>query len=134
MEKRSISGKDILRMDGLLPPTRRLPVCDAVTSSDKKKDKKWSIGGILKRISAIRDYDSSSNDEEMVYCTRQPRPRTVFNRKSHVVLRPVNKDSKRLSRNSSSNNTLTNAVDAPSLQRDSTHSRSSDGSIVGWAK
>lgn len=40
MEKRSISGKDILRMDGLLPPTRRLPVCNAVTSTDKKKRKK----------------------------------------------------------------------------------------------
>ncbi|XP_076238435.1 uncharacterized protein LOC143181744 isoform X2 [Calliopsis andreniformis] len=135
MEKRSITGKDILRMDGLLPPTRRLPVCDAVTSSDKKKDKKWSLGGILKRISAIRDYDSSSNDEEMVYCTRQPGGRTVFNKKSHVVLRPVEKDSNQhLNRNSLSTDITTNSVDTPSLQRDSAHSRSSDGSLDGLSK
>ncbi|XP_043259122.1 uncharacterized protein LOC122401204 isoform X1 [Colletes gigas] len=136
MQKRSITGKDILRMDGLLPPTRRLPVCDAVTSSDKKKEKKWSIGGIFKRISAIRDYDSSSNEEEMVYCTRQPRPRTVFNRKSHnVILRPVkNNLHQHLDKNSSTNTTATNSVDTPSLQRDFAHSRSSDGSLDGLSK
>ena len=136
MEKRSISGKDILRMDGLLPPTRRLPVCDAVTSSGKKKDKKWSIGGILKRISSIRDYESSSNDEEMVYCTRQPRPRSVLNRKSqNVVLRPVEKNSNKHSNKSSSTNDATaNSVDTSNLQKDSTHSRSSDGSLDGPSK
>ncbi|XP_053974479.1 uncharacterized protein LOC128874137 isoform X1 [Hylaeus volcanicus] len=134
MEKRSITGKDILRMDGLLPPTKRLPVCDAVTSSEKKKEKKWSLGGILKRISAIRDYDSSSNEEEMVYCRRQPRPRTVFNRKSHnVVLHPV-KSNHHLDKNSSTNSIATNLVDTSSLQKDSTLSRSSDGSLDGLNK
>ncbi|XP_076173417.1 uncharacterized protein LOC143149716 isoform X2 [Ptiloglossa arizonensis] len=136
MEKRSITGKDILRMDGLLPPTRRLPVCDAVTSSDKKKEKKWSIGGILKRISSIRDYDSSSNDEEMVYCTRQPRPRTVFNRKSHnVILHPVKNNShQHLDKNSLTNSIAATSAGTPSLQRDSTQSRSSDGSLDGPSK
>ncbi|KZC13596.1 PREDICTED: uncharacterized protein LOC107191815 [Dufourea novaeangliae] len=131
MEKRSITGKDILRMDGLLPPTRRLPVCDAVTSSDKKKEKKWSLGGILKRISSIRDYDSSSNDEEMVYCTRQPRPHSVFNRKSHsVTLHPVKRNTdKHLSKGSSSNSTVATSVDTTDLQRNSMHSRSSEGSL-----
>lgn len=130
MEKRSISGKDILRMDGLLPPTRRLPVCNAVTSTDKKKDKKWSIGGILKRISSIRDYDSSSNDEEIVYCTRQPRPCTVFNRKSNnVVLHPVEKGS-----NQNLNDAVAKSLDTTSLQRDSLNSRSSDGSLDGLSK
>ncbi|XP_033321293.2 uncharacterized protein LOC117217642 isoform X1 [Megalopta genalis] len=130
-KKRSITGKDILRMDGLLPPTRRLPVCDAVTSSDKKKEKKWSIGGIFKLISSIRDYDSSSNDEEMVYCTRQSRPLSVFNQKSHnVTLHPVKKNSDHhLSKHSSSNGTIDNSVDTASLQRDSVHFRSSDGSL-----
>ncbi|XP_076283667.1 uncharacterized protein LOC143210571 [Lasioglossum baleicum] len=131
MERRSITGKDILRMDGLLPPTRRLPVCDAVTSSDKKKEKKWSLGGILKRISSIRDYDSSSNDEEMEYCTRQSRPLSVSSQKSHnVTLHPVKRNTdQHLSKHSSSNGTIDNSVDAASLQRDSTHFRSSDGSL-----
>lgn len=131
MEKRSISGKDILRMDGLLPPTRRLPVCNAVTSTDKKKEKKWSIGGILKRISSIRDYDSSSNDEEIVYCTRQPKPRTVFNRKLHnVVLQPIEKNS-----NQHLNiNDTTKSMDITNLQKDSLNSRSSDGSLDGLSK
>ncbi|CAK9808990.1 hypothetical protein ANTQUA_LOCUS5832 [Anthophora quadrimaculata] len=135
MEKRSISGRDILRMDGLLPPTRRLPVCDAVTSSDKKKEKKWSIGGILKRISSIRDYDSSSNDEEIVYCTRQPRTRTVFNRKTHnVVLHPVEKNLDQHLNNNNVNDIVAKSVDTASLQRDSVHSRSSDGSLDGLSK
>ncbi|XP_031846191.2 uncharacterized protein LOC116432877 [Nomia melanderi] len=136
MEKRSITGKDILRMDGLLPPTRRLPVCDAVTLSDKKKEKKWSIGGILKRISSIRDYDSSSNDEEMVYCTRQQRPLSVFNRKSHnVTLHPVKRSTdEHLNKNNSSNGTIDNLVDTSSLQRDSTHVRGSDGSLDRLSK
>lgn len=135
MEKRSISGKDILRMDGLLPPTRRLPVCNAVTSTDKKKEKKWSIGGILKRISSIRDCDSSSNDEEIVYCTRQPRPRTVFNRKSHnVVLHPVEKSSNQYLDINDSNDTAAKSVDTASMQRDSLNSRSSDGSLDGLSK
>ncbi|XP_078048480.1 uncharacterized protein LOC144475915 isoform X2 [Augochlora pura] len=131
MEKRTVTGKDILRMDGLLPPTRRLPVCDAVTSSDKKKEKKWSIGGIFKLISSIRDYDSSSNDEEMVYCTRQSRPLSVFNQKSHnVTIHPVKKTTDHhLSKHSSSNGTIDNSVDTASLQRDSGHFRSSDGSL-----
>ncbi|CAL7939338.1 unnamed protein product [Xylocopa violacea] len=134
MEKKSISGKDILRMDGLLPPTRRLPVCNAVTSTDKKKDKKWSFGGILKRISSIRDYDSSSNDE-IVYCTRQPRPRTVFNRKSHsVVLHPVEKSlNQHLSKNDV-NNIAEKSLDSTNLQKDSLNSRSSDGSLDGLSK
>ncbi|KOC69809.1 hypothetical protein WH47_07019 [Habropoda laboriosa] len=135
MEKRSISGRDILRMDGLLPPSRRLPVCDAVTSPDKKKEKKWSIGGILKRISSIRDYDSSSNDEEIVYCTRQPRTRTVFNRKSHnVILHPVEKNSHQHLNNDNLNDTATKSMDTASLQRDSVHSHSSDGSLDGLSK
>ncbi|XP_076763451.1 uncharacterized protein LOC143430866 isoform X2 [Xylocopa sonorina] len=134
MEKKSISGKDILRMDGLLPPTRRLPVCNAVTSADKKKEKKWSFGGILKRISSIRDYDSSSNDE-IVYCTRQPRPRTVFNRKSHsVVLHPVEKSSSQQLGTSDVNNAAEKLLDSTNLQRDSLNSRSSDGSLDGLSK
>ncbi|XP_017875969.1 uncharacterized protein LOC108622544 isoform X2 [Ceratina calcarata] len=129
MEKRSISGRDILRMDGLLPPTRRLPVCNAVTSPDKKKEKKWSIGGILKRISLMKDYDSSSNDEEIEYCTRQPRPRTVFNKRSHnVVLHPVDKTSVNDVTEAGTNN------DTTTSQKDTLNSRSSDGSLDGLSK
>nr|XP_034184297.1 uncharacterized protein LOC117606210 isoform X1 [Osmia lignaria]XP_034184298.1 uncharacterized protein LOC117606210 isoform X1 [Osmia lignaria]XP_034184299.1 uncharacterized protein LOC117606210 isoform X1 [Osmia lignaria]XP_034184300.1 uncharacterized protein LOC117606210 isoform X1 [Osmia lignaria]XP_034184301.1 uncharacterized protein LOC117606210 isoform X1 [Osmia lignaria]XP_034184302.1 uncharacterized protein LOC117606210 isoform X1 [Osmia lignaria] len=140
MEKRSISGKDILRMDGLLPPTRRVPVCNAVTSTDKRKEKKWSLGGILKRISSMRDYDSSSNDEEIVYCTREPRPRNVFNRKSHsnVILHPVEKNSEQSFNNhdnqdNQDNDSIAKLLDTSSLQRDSMH-RSSDGSLDGLSK
>ncbi|OAD57994.1 hypothetical protein WN48_00786 [Eufriesea mexicana] len=122
-------------MDGLLPPTRRLPVCNAVTSTDKKKEKKWSFGGILKRISSIRDYDSSSNDEEIVYCTRQPRPRTVFNRKSHnVVLHPVEKGLNQPLNSNDSNDTVEKSMDVAGLQWDSLISRSSDGSLDRLSK
>ncbi|XP_012144203.1 uncharacterized protein LOC100881281 isoform X2 [Megachile rotundata] len=135
MEKRSISGKDILRMDGLLPPTRRVPVCNAVTSRDKRKEKKWSLGGILRRISSMRDYDSSSNDEEIVYCTRSPRPHNVFNRKSHsnVILHPVDKNAEQSLSNNPDHDSIAKSLDTSSLQRDSVH-RSSDGSLDGLSK
>lgn len=135
MEKRSISGKDILRMDGLLPPTKRLPVCDAVSStSQKKKDKKWSIGGILKRISSIRDYDSSSNEEEMVYCKREPKNCLTFNQKvDGSCLRPIRKPLERRSnkcnQTSTAVETVSQSPDTITVQRDSMHSRSSDGSL-----
>lgn len=128
MEKKGLRKKDMLRMDGLLPPTRRLPVCDAVPG-DKKKDRKWSLGGILRRISSIRDCDSSSNDEEIVYCKRTPRKPTKLNRRPdgvvlHAIENNADYDNKRLriedvARHSS-----------PS-RRDS---RSSDGSWDGSGK
>lgn len=78
----------------------------------------------------MRDYDSSSNDEEIEYCTRQPRPRTVFNKRSHnVVLHPVDK---------SSTNDLTakaaKKMDMITSQKDTLNSRSSDGSLDGLTK
>ncbi|KAG7205603.1 hypothetical protein KM043_007566 [Ampulex compressa] len=137
MEKRSITGRDILRMDGLLPPTRRLPVCNAVSStSEKKKEKKWSIGGILRRISSIKDYDSSSNEEEIVYCKKEPRNRVNFARKSNgVVLRPLRNSSDRRSSKktlqSKMENNVSQSIDGLNIRRDSAHSRSSDGSLDG---
>lgn len=134
MEKKGLRKKDILRMDGLLPPTRRLPVCDAVPSaSDKKKDKKWSIGGILRRISSIKDYDSSSNDEEIVYCKRTPRKPFKFNRRADgVVLHSIENNSEHDKRIRVENN-VRHVMDSPYCQ-DSLHSRSSDGSLDGLGK
>ncbi|KAL6255844.1 hypothetical protein P5V15_013086 [Pogonomyrmex californicus] len=135
MEKKGLRKKDILRMDGLLPPTRRLPVCDAIPSaSDKKKDKKWSIGGILRRISSIRDYESSSNDEEIVYCKRTPRRNAKFNRQADgVVLHTVENNLEHDKRVRAENN-FRHATDSPHSRRDSLHSRSSDGSLDGLGK
>lgn len=136
MEKKGLRKKDILRMDGLLPPTRRLPVCDAVSgTSDKKKDKKWSIGGILRRISSIKDYDSSSNDEEIVYCKKTPRKPTKFNRQPDgVVLHSIENNSEQDKRRRIENNGR-HSTDSPShLHRESLHSRSSDGSLDGLGK
>ncbi|XP_020289183.1 uncharacterized protein LOC109857368 isoform X2 [Pseudomyrmex gracilis] len=134
MEKKSLRKRDVLRMDGLLPPTRRLPVCDAVTStSDKKKDKKWSIGGILRRISSIRDYDSSSNDEEIVY-KKLPKKSIKFVRQSDdVVLHSLENNSEHDKRARVENN-VRHSADSPHLYRDSLHSRSSDGSLDGLGK
>lgn len=135
MEKKGLRKKDILRMDGLLPPTRRLPVCDAVSStSDKKKDKKWSIGGILRRISSIRDYDSSSNDEEIVYCNRTPRKLTKFNRQPDgITLHSIENNLERDKR-ITIENTARHSTDSLHSRRDSLHSRSSDGSLDGLGK
>ncbi|XP_011689974.1 PREDICTED: uncharacterized protein LOC105451302 [Wasmannia auropunctata] len=132
MEKKGLRKKDILRMDGLLPPTRRLPVCDAVSSaSDKKKDKKWSLGGILRRISSIKDYDSSSNDEEIVYCKRTPRKPTRFNRRvDGVILHSIENNSERDKRT----RVESDARHATDSRRDSLQSRSSDGSLDGLGK
>lgn len=129
MEKKGLRKRDILRMDGLLPPTRRLPVCDAVSgASDKKKEKKWSIGGILRRISSIRDYDSSSNDEEIVYCNRTPRKLTKLNRQPDaVVLHSIEDNVKKMTVES-------NVRPSTDSHRDSLHSRSSDGSLDGLGK
>lgn len=130
MEKKRLRKKDILRMDGLLPPTRRLPVCDAVSgASDKKKEKKWSIGGILRRISSIRDYDSSSNDEEIVYCNRTPKKLTKLNRQlDGVVLHSMEDNLKQKMTVES------NVRPSTDSHRDSLHSRSSDGSLDGLGK
>lgn len=132
MEKKRLRKKDILRMDGLLPPTRRLPVCDAVSSaSDKKKEKKWSIGGILRRISSIRDYDSSSNDEEIVYCNRTPRKPAKLSRQPQdgvVVLHSIENNSKQ---RMTVEGNVRHSTDS---HRDSLHSRSSDGSLDGLGK
>ncbi|KYM97215.1 hypothetical protein ALC62_12082 [Cyphomyrmex costatus] len=132
MEKKGLRKKDMLRMDGLLPPTRRLPVCDAVPSaSDKKKDKKWSIGGILRRISSIKDYDSSSNDEEIVYCKKAPRKPAKFNKQvDGVVLHSIenNLEHDKLMR------VENNIRHVKESCRDSLHSRSSDGSLDGFGK
>ncbi|XP_012235083.2 uncharacterized protein [Linepithema humile] len=136
MEKKGLRKKDILRMDGLLPPTRRLPVCDAVSSaSDKKKDKKWSIGGILRRISSIRDYDSSSNDEEMVYCNRTPRKLTKLNRqRDGIVLHSIENNSEHDKRITAESNAR-HSTDSLHSRRDSLRdSRSSDGSLDGLGK
>lgn len=131
MEKKGLRKRDILRMDGLLPPTRRLPVCDAVPSaSDKKKDKKWSLGGILRRISSIKDYDSSSNDEEIVYCKKTPRKPTKFRQVDGVVLHSIENNSERDKRRRVENN-VRHTTDP---RRDSLHSRSSDGSLDGLGK
>ncbi|XP_018363506.1 PREDICTED: uncharacterized protein LOC108761446 [Trachymyrmex cornetzi] len=132
MEKKGLRKKDVLRMDGLLPPTRRLPVCHAVSSaSDKKKDKKWSIGGILRRISSIKDYDSSSNDEEIVYCKRTPRKPAKFNKKiDGVVLHSIENNLEHDQRIRVENN-IRHVKDSC---RDSLHSRSSDGSLDGLGK
>lgn len=120
-------------MDGLLPPTRRLPVCDAVSSaSDKKKDKKWSIGGILRRISSIKDYDSSSNDEEIVYCKRTPKKPAKIRHIDGVVLHSL-KNSEHDKRKRVENS-VRHVTDSPHSQRDSLHSRSSDGSLDGSGK
>lgn len=130
MEKKGLRKKDILRMDGLLPPTRRLPVCDAVSgASDKKKEKKWSIGGILRRISSIRDYDSSSNDEEIVYCNRTPRKLTKLNRQPDGVVLHSIEDNLKQKMTVESN--VRHSIDS---HRDSLHSRSSDGSLDGLGK
>ncbi|XP_070156027.1 uncharacterized protein [Polyergus mexicanus] len=130
MEKKRLRKKDILRMDGLLPPTRRLPVCDAVSSaSDKKKDKKWSIGGILRRISSIKDYDSSSNEEEIVYCNRTPRKPIKFSKQPDgVVLHSIENN---LKQKMTVENNVRHSTDS---HRDSLHSRSSDGSLDGLGK
>ncbi|EZA48300.1 hypothetical protein X777_13814 [Ooceraea biroi] len=138
MERKGLRKKDILRIDGLLPPTRRLPVCDAVSStSDKKKDKKWSIGGILRRISSIRDYESSSNDEEIVYCKRTPRKPTRVNRQPNeigqVVLHSIENTSQRDKQPRIPSN-VRQLTDSLHLRRDSLHSRSSDGSLDGFGK
>ncbi|KAI4502899.1 hypothetical protein M0802_001943 [Mischocyttarus mexicanus] len=137
-EKRRIRGKDILRIDGLLPPTRRLPVCNAVTSTSyKKKEKKWSIGGIFKRISSIRDDDSSSNEEEIVYCKREPRKPPKINKQSdNIVLHPVKTNTER---QTESNNLLTEtniekSMESLNVHIDSVHSRSSDGSLEGMGR
>lgn len=126
--------RDVLRMDGLLPPTRRLPVCDAVSStSDKKKDRKWSIGGILRRISSIRDYDSSSNDEEIVY-KKLPRKSIKFVKQSDdVVLHSLENNLEHDKRVRVENN-VRHSADSPHSYRDSLHSRSSDGSLDGLGK
>ncbi|XP_012535687.2 uncharacterized protein LOC105836297 [Monomorium pharaonis] len=137
MERKGLRKKDILRMDGLLPPTRRLPVCDAVSSaSDKKKDRKWSLGGILRRISSIKDYDSSSNDEEIVYCKKTPRkPTTRFRQlKDGVVLHSIENNSEHVGgRRTRVEGNVRHATTMDSHQRDSLHSRSSDGSLDGLA-
>ncbi|XP_014611111.1 PREDICTED: MATH and LRR domain-containing protein PFE0570w-like isoform X2 [Polistes canadensis] len=137
-EKRRIRGKDILRMDGLLPPTRRLPVCNAITSTSyKKKEKKWSIGGIFKRISSMRDDDSSSNEEEIVYCKREPRKPPKINKQlDNIVLHPVKTNSERQTK---SNNLLTEtniekSMESLNVHVDSVHSRSSDGSLEGMGR
>lgn len=136
-EKRRIRGKDILRMDGLLPPTRRLPVCNAVTSTSyKKKEKKWSIGGIFKRISSIRDDDSSSNEEEIVYCKREPKnPLKIDKQSDNIVLHPVKNNCER---QTDPNNLLTEtneqSVESLNVPLDSVHSRSSDGSLEGLGR
>lgn len=135
MEKKGLRKKDMLRMDGLLPPTRRLPVCDAVSStSDKKKDKKWSIGGILRRISSIKDYDSSSNDEEIVYCKRTPKKPTKFRHVDGVVLHSIKNNSERDKYRVGVENNVRHVTDSPHSHRDSLHSRSSDGSLDGLGK
>jgi len=138
MERKGLRKKDILRIDGVLPASQRLPVCDAVcNTADKKKDKKWSIGGILRRISSIRDYDSSSNDEEIVYCKRTLRKPSRFNRQADqvadVVLHPIENDSER-SKQSRIPTNVRQLADSPHLHRDSVHSRSSDGSLDGLGK
>lgn len=138
MEKKGLKKRDMLRMDGLLPPTRRLPVCDAVSgASGKKKDKKWSIGGILRRISSIRDYDSSSNDEEIVYCKRTPRKPVKLHRQlDGVVLHSIENNPEQYGnkRVKIENDTRHTAGSPSQLRRDSLHSRSSDGSLDGFGK
>jgi hypothetical protein len=133
MERKGLRKKDMLRIDGVLPASQRLPVCDAVSSaSDKRKDKKWSIGGILRRISSIRDYDSSSNDEEIVYCKRTPRKPSRFNRQANqvgeIVLHRIENDPER-SKQSRIPSNVRQLTDSPHLHQDSVHSRSSDGSL-----
>ncbi|XP_077281421.1 uncharacterized protein LOC143908039 isoform X2 [Temnothorax americanus] len=127
MEKKGLRKRDMLRMDGLLPPTRRLPVCDAVSSaSDKKKDKKWSIGGLLRRISSIKDYDSSSNDEEIVYRKSTSKKPSKLRHVDGVVLHSIENEAERDKRIKIENN-VRHATDSP-------HSRSSDGSLDGLGK
>ncbi|KAF7389965.1 hypothetical protein HZH68_011822 [Vespula germanica] len=135
-EKRRIRGKDILRMDGLLPPTRRLPVCNAVTSTSyKKKEKKWSIGGIFKRISSIRDDDSSSNEEEIVYCKREPKNLSKINKQSDsIVLHPVKNCERQIESNNLVIETNEQSMESLNVHIDSVHSRSSDGSLEGLGR
>lgn len=138
MEKKRIRGKDILRIDGLLPPTRRLPVCNAVTSaSEKKKEKKWSIGGILKRISSMRDEDSSSNEEEIVYCKRETRNPIKTNKQSDsIVLHPVKSNCERRTESSNTvpENDIARSMESLNAQIDALPSRSSDGSLEGFVR
>ncbi|XP_011881695.1 PREDICTED: uncharacterized protein LOC105569666 isoform X2 [Vollenhovia emeryi] len=136
MEKKGLRKKDMLRMDGLLPPTRRLPVCDAVTSaSEKKKDRKWSLGGILRRISSIKDYESSSNDEEIVYCKKSPKKPSKFRHVDGVVLHSVKSDaSERDKKRTRVESNVRHVTDSPRSRRDSLHSRSSDGSLDGLGR
>ncbi|XP_066584616.1 uncharacterized protein [Prorops nasuta] len=139
MEKRRIKVKDIQRMDGILPSTRRIPQL-TYSSKDKKKEKKWSIGGLLKRISSMKDYNSSSTEDDIVFCKKDSPKRPISEIKSGIVdldLKPVQDSLHNRSKYNlpyvTENNSL-HVTDTKTGCRDSWHSRSSDGSFDGTGR
>lgn len=66
MEKWRSKGKHTIKEESVLPPTKRFSGQNCLPV-EKKKDKKWSLGGLLKRISVGQHNETSSNEEDITY-------------------------------------------------------------------
>ncbi|XP_015610085.1 uncharacterized protein LOC107274958 isoform X2 [Cephus cinctus] len=153
MEKWRSKGKSNVTTDSLLPPTRRFPNTSAI-QPDKKKERKWSIGGFLKRISATRDSDSTSSGDNTGHPEKHttsrhsrtaskakvknaPNAKLAYATDKHSPS-PGNKKSDNLDKkepvviiegNNDMESQVTRSQDSIHACRDSMHSRSSDGSL-----
>ena len=153
MEKWKSRVKGVPATESVLPPTRRPPSPECVPV-DKKKDRKWSFGGLLKRISSSQHNDVSSNDEDITYIpghllskknnkkpskmksklTRLPQQQPILpppsiEEKSYPL---ENKDTLELIKSLQAN--LEKSQDSICPCTDSLNSRSSDGSLDAIGK
>lgn len=145
MEKWRSKGKTSTKSDSLLPPTLRQQQQQQdidYSSTEKRKGKRWTIGGFLKRISH-RDGDASSSGEASTINTP-----IVRRRKAKNILK--NKSSRRAIRSSLQTkkdldfqySTGKSSLDinpfifpiVESLPQEFLYSRSSEGSLDGSNK
>ncbi|XP_043478827.1 uncharacterized protein LOC122509107 isoform X2 [Leptopilina heterotoma] len=148
MEKWRSKGKTIQKTESLLPPTRRQQQQQQQQQQDvdsslteKRKEKRWTIGGFLKRISH-RDGDASSSSDtsslNAPIIRRKKAKNQIKNKSSRRAIRSSLQTKKDLDFTYSSGKSLEiNPFIFPiveSLPQELIYSRSSEGSIDGSTK
>ena len=145
MEKWRGKNKTTLKTNSLLPPTRRQPDIDNISSADKRKGKRWTIGGFFKKISSNRECDTSSSGETSSFSTpvlREKKSKNILKRKSpHRAIRSslqtkkdVDFEYMRAKPSEVNHLVLPTTESLLPLQHESMHSRSSEGSLDGSSK
>ena len=143
MEKWRSKSKTVPKTDSLLPPTRRQPIAAEPSSVDKRKGKRWTIGGFFKKISNRESNGSSSEEASSVHTPvlRRKKTRNILKSKpSRHAIRSSLQTKKDLDfeytrgKSPEPNPFIFPTLESPPLYHEFLYSRSSEGSLDGSNK